>query len=131
MDKMNRAILDNLHQNSRKTWQQIGKEVHLTGQAVAARVQQMEEQGVITGYTIRQDNAERHFISAYMNNADFAGFEQFIKQDARIESAYKVSGEACYQLIFVSQTGNELASFLDAMLPFARYKVTTAIRHVK
>jgi Lrp/AsnC family leucine-responsive transcriptional regulator len=131
LDKMNRAILNQLHQNSRKTWQQIGKEVHLTGQAVAARVQQMEEQGVITGYTIRQDNAERHFIMVFMNTSDFAGFEQFIRNDARIESAYKVTGEACYQLIFISQTGNDLESFLDAMLPYGRYKVATAIRHIK
>lgn len=131
MDKMNRAILNQLKQNSRKSWQQIGKEVHLTGQAVAARVQQMEDAGEITGYTIRQDNAERHFISVFMENSDFAGFERFILQESRVESACKVAGEACYQLTFVSQTKGDLEAFLTTMLPFARYQVATAIRHVK
>lgn len=131
LDKMNRAILNQLRANSRKTWQQIGKEVHLTGQAVAARVQQMEQQGVITGYTIRQDNAERHFITVFMNSSDFAGFEQFLLNDDRIESAYKVTGEACYQLVFVSPASQDLSLFLDAMLPYGRYKVASAIRHIK
>jgi Lrp/AsnC family leucine-responsive transcriptional regulator len=131
MDKMNRAILHQLKQNSRKTWQQIGKEVHLTGQAVAARVSQMEDQGLITGYTLRQDNAERHFITVFMETSDFAGFELFLKNDARIESAYKVTGEGCYQLIFISQNAGDLEPFLNAMLSYGRYKVATAIRHIK
>jgi len=131
MDKMNRAILNQLQENSRKSWQQIGKEVHLTGQAVAARVQQMEDQGLITGYTIRQDNAERHFITVFMENSDFAGFELFLKNESRIESAYKVTGEGCYQLIFVSQNAGDLEPFLNAMLPFGRYKVASTMRTVK
>jgi len=131
MDKMNRAILNQLKQNSRKTWSQIGKEVHLTGQAVAARVLQLEDQGLITGYTIRQDNAERHFITVFMENSDFSGFELFINNDMRIESAYKVTGEGCYQLIFIAQEARDLEPFLNAMLRFGRYKVATAIRHVK
>ncbi|TXH61053.1 MAG: AsnC family protein [Thiothrix sp.] len=34
MNSMNKAILQRLRANARMSWQQIGKEVHLTGQAV-------------------------------------------------------------------------------------------------
>jgi Lrp/AsnC family leucine-responsive transcriptional regulator len=51
VNTMNQAILKRLKTNSRMSWQQIGKEVHLTGQAVAARVQQMQDDGVIGGAT--------------------------------------------------------------------------------
>ena len=47
MDKINQAILACLKANSRRSWQEIGKQVFLSGQAVAARVQQLEDQGLI------------------------------------------------------------------------------------
>ena len=131
LDKMNQAILSQLKSNSRKTWQHIGKEVHLTGQAVAARVLQMEDQGLISGYTIRQDQLARHFITVFMETSDFAEFETLIKADVRVESAYKVTGEGCYQLVLVVQSQSEIEPFLDALLPYGRCKVLSAIRCVK
>ena len=130
LDKMNRAILNQLKKNSRKTWQQIGKEVHLTGQAVAARVLQMEEQGVIAGYTIREGKVERHFITMFMDTSDFSGFERFLLNDGGVEAAYKITGEGCYQMSFVTRVEGDLEAFLNALLPFGRYKVASAIRCV-
>lgn len=130
LDKMNRAILNQLKKNSRKSWQQIGKEVHLTGQAVAARVLQMEEQGVITGYTIREGKLGRHFITVFMDTNDFTGFERFLNMAAGVEAAYKVSGDGCYQIHFVAQTEDDLEPFLNALLRFGRYKLASAIRSV-
>ena len=131
VDKMNQAILNQLRLNSRKTWQQIGKDVHLTGQAVAARVAQMEEQGIISGHTIRQDQLSRHFITVFMQNSEFTRFENFLRENPRVESAYKVTGEGCYQLCFIADTPQEVERFLDSVLPFGRCKVLSAIRCVK
>lgn len=128
---MNQAILKRLKANSRMSWQKIGKEVHLTGQAVAARVQRMEEQGAIRGYTIRQDNVERHFITVFMESADFAGFEAFLNADDRIEQAYKVTGEGCYHVVFMSMSNADLEPFLNTLLRYGKYKVSSAIRCVK
>ena len=35
LDKMGRAILDHLGRDARMSWQALGLQVHLTGQAVA------------------------------------------------------------------------------------------------
>jgi Lrp/AsnC family leucine-responsive transcriptional regulator len=131
MDKMNQAILTHLKSNSRMSWQQIGKQVHLTGQAVSARVAQLEEQGIISGYTIRQNNLERHFITVFMENPDFAGFEAFLNTHTQVESAFKVTGEGCYQLVFTPHSGNALELFLNQILRYGHYKVLSAIRCVK
>ncbi|MBY0573345.1 MAG: AsnC family transcriptional regulator [Undibacterium sp.] len=131
LDKMNQAILNQLKSNSRKTWQMIGKEVHLTGQAVAARVQQMEDQGVISGYTIRQDQLARHFITVFMESTDFSSFEAFLNTHSSVENAYKVTGEGCYHLVFIAQSNADIEPFLDALLQYGRCKVLSTIRRVK
>ena len=131
MDKMNQAILNRLKTNSRMSWQTIGKEVHLTGQAVAARVAQMEAQGIISGYTIRQDNLTRHFVTVYMSSTDFSGFEQLLAHTPCVTAAYKVTGEACFQLICTPHSEAEFEGFLNAVLVYGQYKVLHAIRCVK
>lgn len=128
---MNKAILQRLKANSRMTWQQIGKQVHLTGQAVAARVLQLEERGVITGYTIRQDNLPRHFITVFMENSSFDEFEAFLNADEQVEHAYKTTGEGCYHVVFTPFEAENLELFLNELLRYGKYKVATAIRHVK
>ena len=128
---MNQAILACLKTNSRMSWQQIGKQVHLTGQAVAARVQQMEDQGIISGYTIRQTQVARHFITMFMESNNFSQFEAFLQQHPHVESAYKITGEGCYQLSFISEQNDELEPFLNALLKFGRYKVASTLRCIK
>lgn len=131
MNNMNKAILQRLRANSRMSWQQIGKEVHLTGQAVATRVQQLEDQGIINGYTIRQQHIERHFITMFMDVARFDEFEQLLKNETQVEAAYKITGEGCYHLIFTPESANELEPFLQRLLKYGRYRVSSVLRCVK
>lgn len=131
LDKMNQAIVKCLKTNSRASWQHIGKHVHLTGQAVAARVLQMEDQGIIEGYTIRQGQVQRHFITVFMATTQFDVFEGFLKGIGSVEQAYKITGEGCYHVVFVCEHADELEPFLNALLPYGRYKVSSAIRTVK
>ena len=131
LDKMNLAILKRLKANARRSWQDIGREVHLTGQAVAARVQNMEAAGMITGYTVRQDRAKRHFITVFMENNRFDDFERFLEQSEWVESAWKTTGEGCYHVVFVPPEDSALEPFLNGMLAFARYKTASVLRCVK
>ncbi len=131
MDKINKAILKRLRENSRMSWQQIGKEVHLTGQAVAARVQQMEESGTISGFTIRQKDAEKHFITVFMNNSAFSAFEEYLLSNEVVLHAYKISGDGCYQLVVSSSSDKELEVFLNGLLKYGRYRLSSSIRCIK
>lgn len=131
MDKINKAILKRLRENSRMSWQQIGKEVHLTGQAVAARVQQMEENGAISGFTIRQKDAEKHFITVFMNSSAFSAFEEYLLSNEVVLQAYKISGDGCYHLVVSSSLDKELEVFLNGLLEYGRYRLSSSIRCIK
>ena len=131
MDKYNQAILALLRQNARLSWREIGEQVFLTGQAVGARVQQMQEQGIIQGYTLRENAQHCHFISIFMHSNDFAGFERAIAQSSHVQAAYKVSGEACYQLIAHCPSSIDLEELTDLIQPYATYKIASALTRVK
>lgn len=130
MNKMNQAIVQCLKRNARMSWQQIGKQVFLTGQAVAARVAQMEAAGEISGYTVVQ-NVERHFITVFMQNARFSEVEALFASCPFVESAYKVTGDGCYHVVFTPDAAADLELFLNQILPFGVYKVASVIRAVK
>jgi Lrp/AsnC family transcriptional regulator, leucine-responsive regulatory protein len=53
LDRLDWKILDALQQNARITNTQIGRRIGLSQPAVTARIQRLEERGVITGYTAR------------------------------------------------------------------------------
>ena len=52
LDKMGRAILDQLGRDARMSWQALGRRVHLTGQALATRVQLMLDDGTIRRFSV-------------------------------------------------------------------------------
>ena len=64
-DKTSQAILRGLRRNARISWQDLGRAVHLSGQAVAERVRQMQDAGVIDGFTLKEPRT-RHFIGVKM-----------------------------------------------------------------
>lgn len=129
-DKVSQAILYQLRQNSRMSWQELGKRVHLSGQAVAERVKQMQDAGVIAKFTIEQQHLPRYFIQVKMTCNRFAEFEEFLIQQTGVESVDKVSGEYCYHIIYIDEQ-QQLEEFLQQILAFGLYAVIQSIRRVK
>ena len=131
MDKTNRAILAWLARDARIPWQQLGKRVHLTGQAVSARVQQMLDDGVIRGFTLVRGDLRRHFVTVFMDSTRFDAFEAFLRDHPDVESASKVAGEGCYHVTLACADDAGLEAFTQALLHHGRYQVATELRRVK
>jgi len=110
LDKMDRAILAALAHDARMTWQ-VGRRVHLTGQAVATRVQQMVEGGTIRGFTVARGDLRRYFITVFMDTPQFDAFEAFLQAHAEVESASKIAGEGCYQVTLACESDAGLDDF--------------------
>jgi Lrp/AsnC family leucine-responsive transcriptional regulator len=53
MDNLNIKIINELQENARKTFAEIGRKVGLSAPAVAERVQKLEDLGIIEGYSVR------------------------------------------------------------------------------
>lgn len=103
IDQTDRQILECLQNNSRMQWQEIGKIVHLTGQAVATRIRNMQDDGIIKAFTVNLNNEKLGnpilgFITVFMNSSNHDKFQQFLSNCTAILEAYRVSGDGCYWL---------------------------------
>nr|WP_239661662.1 winged helix-turn-helix transcriptional regulator [Bacillus cereus] len=71
VDHIDIKILNLLKENSRVQWRDIGKEIHMTGQAVGNRIRKLEEEGIIRAYTILLDE-----MKLGKSHLAFIGFPQ-------------------------------------------------------
>ncbi|MDR3566142.1 MAG: Lrp/AsnC family transcriptional regulator [Negativicutes bacterium] len=136
LDQTDLAILNLLRENSRYQWKEIGEKVHLTGQAVAARVQALQDTGVIETFTVSLNAAKLGrpilaFVTVFMNSADHAPFRRFVQQEERIAAAHRVSGEGCYWLQTRLASHEELNQLLEGILRFGNYRVSLSIDTLK
>ena len=65
MDKIDKKLLRLLQENARYSLKQLSEKVYLSSPAVAARIEKLEEEGIITGYhaDISLDKMGYHIIA--------------------------------------------------------------------
>jgi len=136
IDQTDIQILNLLKKNSRMQWQEIGEEVHLTGQAVKNRISKMEKAGVIEGYTVNINSAiigkdVTAFITVFMKTTDHLSFKKYINNNSLVTEAYRISGDGCYMLKLIASTQAEIVNFLDEILKYGNYKLNLSIQNIK
>ncbi len=100
MDDVDRQIVALLRQDARRSFQNIGVRVSLSAPAVKRRVDRLEADGVIRGYTARVDPGRfgwgTHAFVALFCEGRMAAAEvrEAVEHHPEIESAYTVAGEA-------------------------------------
>ena len=137
IDETDLAILQLLLKASNLSYKEIGQLVHMTGQAVGARVRKLEDLGVIEGYTLRW-NPDRlglvvhAFVTVFMNSGSaHQGFQDYIADKDCVTEVHRVSGEGCYWMSVRVDTPARLNEFLEGLLQFANYRVSLSIGRVK
>ena len=136
LDQTDMQILNLLIKNSRMQWQEIGEEVHLTGQAVRNRISKMEKAGVIEGYTIKVNSAMigkelTAFITVFMKTTDHLSFQTYIYNNSLITEAHRISGDGCYMLKLTASTQAEIVDLLDEILKYGNCKLNLSIQNIK
>jgi Lrp/AsnC family leucine-responsive transcriptional regulator len=136
IDSIDLTIIDLLRQNSRIQWKQIGEHIHMSGPAVANRIQRLEESGIIEGYTVKLNekllgNHHCIFITVMMKDYAHTKFKQFIQTRDEIKEAHRVSGEPCFILKVQLEDQELLAQLLDEILVYGHYKINISIGQVK
>lgn len=136
IDATDLAIIGLLAENSRRRWKEIGAKVHLTGQAVAARVQALEDAGLITGYTVKTDAAKlgrplRAFITVFMTSANHTAFRRLIDEEPAITAAHRISGDGCYWLQADLADHAGLDALLEKILGHGNYRLQLSISPIK
>ena len=136
IDQTDLQILNLLTKNSRMQLQEIGEEVHLTGQAVRNRINRMEKLGVIEGYTIKINSKMlgeelTAFITIFMKTTNHSSFQKFVLNNKLISEANRISGDGCYLLKVTTSTQEEIVGLLDGILKYGNYRLNLSIENIK
>ncbi len=135
-DQTDLQIIKLLEKNSRLQWKEIGEIVHMTGQAVSARVQRLQDLGLIEGFTLKL-NHERFgrsitgLITVFMKTTDHSSFHQFLRNSEIVFEAHRSSGDGCYWIKINASSQEEVKAFLDQLLKYANYRISLSIDKIK
>jgi Lrp/AsnC family leucine-responsive transcriptional regulator len=141
LDDIDLKIIDLLLQDGRMAHTVIGKETDLSAPSVYARIQRMEREGIIRGYTVLL-SAEKlgrglaAFIRVRAQTPGFedAVFEAYIQEEGQILECYDVDGEDCYILKVRTAAPRTLQKLLETIRSFpgiTRTVTTIALETLK
>lgn len=136
LDQTDYQILRLLTENSRIQWKDLGKQIHMTGQAVGNRIKKLEESGVITAYSLIIDEmrlglAYTAFVIIHMKTANHDSFIRFITDQNEVVEAHRISGEGCYHLTIKVSSQDQLNLFLNKLLDYGNYSLNLSIQKIK
>ena len=131
LDKLDRAILRNLQQNGRETYDVIGEQVGLSPSAVLRRVKRLEESGVIDCYVaLVRPEAVGLGLTAYIN----VRLEKHLETHKRNPmDLFRASVQAWPEVVeCVSLTGEMdylLRVVVADMAHYSRFIMETLLKH--
>jgi Lrp/AsnC family leucine-responsive transcriptional regulator len=134
LDEVDLAILQALKANSRLSLRKLAQCVHMTAPAVAERVRRLEDQQIITSYTIEIDSSKfspklTAYIPVFLSKREGVerSFLRFAQQREEICECYRTAGESCYLLKVSVSDHAQLNAFLDALLTYGSYRLHLVI----
>jgi DNA-binding Lrp family transcriptional regulator len=119
MDDIDRMIVALLRENARRSFKDIGGHVHLTAPAVKRRVDRLERDGVIRGYTATVDprafgwHAEAFVDLFCEGHMPGAAIKRAVQGEPGVVSAHTVAGEASAMLHVMAADTQDLESALE------------------
>lgn len=118
MDDTDRMILNRLASDGRIAMSSLAKLVGMTPPSVAERVRQMEDAGIIKGFTVDLDYTKLGFnIEALVRIRPIPGqlhiVEKMILEEERFTSCDKVTGEDCFVVRVSAKNIQELDTIMD------------------
>ena len=119
IDEVDRQIVALLRENARRSFKDIGGHVHLSAPAVKRRVDRLEDDGVIRGYTAVVDphafgwHAEA-FVDLYCEGSmSGEAIKRAVEPEPGVASAYTVAGEASAMLHVMAEDTKDLEPALE------------------
>ena len=141
LDDIDLKILHLLLTDGRISHTAIAKETDLSGPSVYARVQRMEREGIIKGYTallapkkVGRGLAAFVRIRTQTPGYDSEAFERFLQEEEQILECHDVDGEDCYILKVRTASTQSLQKLLATIRSFpgiTRTVTTIALETLK
>jgi Lrp/AsnC family leucine-responsive transcriptional regulator len=123
MDKIDTKLIVMLQQNARASIKQIAKMVYLSSPAVSARIDSLEERGVITGYMAMVDYVKlgyhvTAFINLEMSPKQKPVFYPFISECPNVLECHCVTGQYSMLMKVAFRSTVELDVFINLLQKF-------------
>lgn len=120
MDAADRAILMALTQNARTPIKQLAQEAYLSSPAASARLERLEQRGIITGYQTILDYQKLGFhIMAFINISMMPdkrpGFLEFARGCTNVLECHHVTGNYTLIVKGVFKSTRDLESFVGQL----------------
>jgi Lrp/AsnC family transcriptional regulator, leucine-responsive regulatory protein len=123
LDKIGWRILDELQEDARIQFVELGRRVGLSTPAVIERVHRMEEAGIITGYRVEIDRHKVGFpVSAFIRVRVIGDFIPRVIASARkmpeVFECHRIAGEDTFLLRVCVSTSEALEKIVDQLTPY-------------
>ena len=123
LDKTGWHILEELQNDGRMSFAELGRRVGLTLPAVAERVRKMEDAGIITGFRAEVDPAKiglpiAAFIRISVVGDVFARIAKAVRDMPEVLECHRGTGADSFTLKVAVESVQHLESLIDKLTPF-------------
>ncbi len=125
LDEIDLRILNELQENARISYSELGRRVGLTPPAVAERIRRLEEAEVILGYRADLDHSRVGLpISAYVRmraagNTDCLELGDRLQGIPEVMECHRVTGDDSYIAKVAVRSVDHLQDLIDRLMPYA------------
>ncbi|WP_028890447.1 Lrp/AsnC family transcriptional regulator [Tenacibaculum ovolyticum] len=124
VDDLDKQLIEELKNNSRLSFADLGRKINLSPSAVRERVQKLEDTGVIQKYTIQLDNKKLgNDLEAFILLKVFPGqlihILKKINSFKEVKEAHRITGSQNIHLKVVVKNQLSLQELLDQLMVFS------------
>ncbi|ANU52040.1 Lrp/AsnC family transcriptional regulator [Limosilactobacillus reuteri] len=120
MDKIDRKIINLLQKNARASLKELSKECFISSPAIAARINKLERNGIITGYhtSVNMEKINFHvkaFIQVQLEPRQKQEFYPYIQQIPNVIECNCVTGDYSEIMEVVFPSTTDLDDFINTI----------------
>ena len=140
MDSFGRCLLQELQDNSRLSTAELARRVGLSPTATAERLKQMEEVGIVRGYTVEMDREALGlevlaFIRMTCDGQHYYRLMEFVQTLEEVRECHHLTGGDAFLLKVTTTSMAGLEALIEALLPYGNpvtsVVLSTPIEHRK
>jgi len=123
LDSFGRKVLEELQANARLSLAELGRRVGLSPTATAERIKQMEEVGIVHGYTIEIDREAlglevMAFIRMSCNGQNYHRLLEYVHILEEVRECHHLTGGDDFLLKVTTTSMADLEALIEALLPY-------------
>ena len=123
MDNYGRKLLEELQANARLSVAELGRRIGLSPTATAERLRQMEEVGILRGYTVEIDREAlglevMAFIRMSCGGQHYRRLLDYVQTLEEVRECHHLTGGDDLLLKVTTTSMNDLEALIEALLPY-------------